>query len=154
MTIAAVALEYHRRGWKPVPVGRKSKKAIGKGWQKRDFAPEQFNGNAQNIGIQLGAVSGGLVVVDLDCTEAIGFALDFLPETGAIFGRCSKPCSHQLYVSDLYQTETKAVIEFAEYRQGKLGEMIVELRYRSRWKGCRHDRAAINACHRRDGRMG
>jgi hypothetical protein len=34
-TIADAALDYHARGWKPVPVSRKTKKPIGTGWQKR-----------------------------------------------------------------------------------------------------------------------
>ena len=92
MNIADAAIAYHKRGWKPVPLGRKSKKPTDKGWQKRAFAPEQFNGNAQNVAIQLGAVSGGLVDVDLDSMLAIGFAPEFLPPTGAIFGHRSKPC--------------------------------------------------------------
>src|SRR5262249_4600454 len=128
-TIADAALDYARRCWKPVPVNRKSKKAIGKGWQKRQFAPEQFNGNGQNVAIQFGAGSGGLADVDLDSKLAIGFAPEFLPATGAIFGHSSKPCSHQLYVTDLYKTETKANIPFPEYdANGRAGAMIVELR--------------------------
>jgi hypothetical protein len=59
-TIAAAAIDYARRGWKPVPIGRKSKKPTDKAWQRRPFAPEQFNGNGQNVAIQLGAASGGL----------------------------------------------------------------------------------------------
>jgi hypothetical protein len=106
-----------------VPVSRKTKKAIGKGWQQRPFAPEQFNGNAQNVGVQLGAVSGGLIDIDLDSMTAIGLAPEFLPPTGAIFGRRSKPCSHQLYVSDLCKTETRGAIRF----QNGAG-VIVELR--------------------------
>src|SRR5262249_22454924 len=90
-TIAAAALDYHARGWKRVPIGRKTKKPIGTGWQKRPFDPAQFNGNAQNVGIQLGAVSGGLADVDLDTRAAIGFAPEFLPSTNAIFGHRSKP---------------------------------------------------------------
>jgi Bifunctional DNA primase/polymerase, N-terminal len=134
-TIADAAAEYHRRGWKPVPVNRKTKKAIGKGWQTRAFAPEQFNGNAQNIAVQLGAVSGGLVDVDLDSTDAIGLAPSFLPANDAIFGRRSKPCSHQLYVSDLYKSDTRANIPFAQYVNGKAGAMIVELRIGGNGKG-------------------
>jgi hypothetical protein len=116
-TIAAVALVYHQRGWKPVPVDRKSKKAIGTGWQKRPFDPAQFNGNALNIAVQFGAVSGGLNDVDLDCTEALGFALEFLPATGAIFGRNSKPCSHMLYITELHKTEKLSRIAFREYQK-------------------------------------
>ena len=134
-TIANAALIYAKRGWKPVSISRKSKKAIGKDWQKRPFDPAQFNGNAQNIGIQLGAVSGGLVDVDLDCTDAIGLATEFLPPTGAIFGHRSKPCSHQLYVTDLHSTEKRAVIPFAEYQDGRMGPMIVELRIGADNKG-------------------
>jgi putative DNA primase/helicase len=128
-TIADAAVDYaSRRGWKPVPVSRQSKKPIGKGWQKRPFAPAQFNGNAQNIALQLGDVSGGLCDVDLDCIDAIGLAPELLPATGAIFGRRSKPCSHQLYISDLCKTEQKAVIAFNRCVGGKLGPVLVELR--------------------------
>jgi Bifunctional DNA primase/polymerase, N-terminal len=132
-TIAAAAIDYARRGWKPVPVGRKSKKPTDKGWQNRPFDPAGFNGDAQNVAIQLGAVS--LADVDLDCMDAIGFATDFLPPTGAIFGRRSKPCSHQLYTTDLHQTEQAAVIAYAESTGGKAGQMIVELRIGANGKG-------------------
>jgi putative DNA primase/helicase len=136
ITIADAALDYHaRRGWKPVPVDRKSKKAIGKGWQKRPFDPRQFNGNGQNVGIQFGAVSNGLCDIDLDCTDAIGLAPEFLPPTGAIFGRRSKPCSHQLYITDLCKTEKRAVIAFRQYQGGKPGPMLVELRIGADSKG-------------------
>jgi hypothetical protein len=134
-TIADAARDYARRGWKPVPISRKTKKPIDKGWQKRAFDPAQFNGNAQNIAIQLGAASGGLCDVDLDCMDAIGFAPQFLPETGAVFGRRSKPCAHQLYITDLCKSETKAVIAFREYHDGKPGRTIAELRIGGDGKG-------------------
>jgi P4 family phage/plasmid primase-like protien len=133
-TIAEAAFDYHtQRKWKPVPVNRKTKKPIGKDWQKTPFHPAQFNGNAQNVGIQFGAVSGGLVDVDLDTMTAIGFAPEFLPATNAVFGRKSKPAAHQLYVTDLYKTEKRAAIQYALYMpngHGKIvrGQMIVELR--------------------------
>jgi len=133
-TIAEAALDYHtRRKWKPVPVNRRTKRPIGNGWQKQPFNPAQFNGNAQNVGIQFGAVSGGLADVDLDSKAAIGLAPEFLPATDAMFGRKSKPCSHQLYVSDLYKTEKRAVVQYAQYMSnghGKIvrGQMVVELR--------------------------
>ena len=122
-TIADVALDYAARGWKPVPVNRKTKKPIGKGWQRRSFTPEQFDGNAQNVAVQLGAESGGLCDIDLDDMLAIGLAPEFLPATDAIFGRRSKPLSHQLYVSDLDKTERRAAIK---YENG--AGVIVELR--------------------------
>jgi len=140
-TIAEAALDYHnRRKWKPVPINRRTKKPIGKEWQKTPFNPAQFNGNAQNVGIQFGAVSGGLADIDLDSKAAIGFAPEFLPATDAVFGRRSKPCSHQLYVTDLYKTEKRAVIQYAQWMKnghGKLvaGQMVVELRIGGDGKG-------------------
>jgi Bifunctional DNA primase/polymerase, N-terminal/D5 N terminal like len=127
-TVETAALAYAKRGWKPVPVNRETKKPRGKGWQQKPFDPHAFNGNANNVGIQLGAVSNGLNDVDLDCVQAIGLAPEFLPPTAATFGRRSKPCSHQLYVTDLHTTEKKAAIQFAEYSNGKRGAMLVELR--------------------------
>jgi hypothetical protein len=134
-TIAVAALAYHARGWKPVPVSRKTKKPIGTGWQKRPFDPAQFNGNAQNVAIQLGETSGGLVDVDLDTMAAIGFAPDFLPTTGAIFGPQSKPCSHQLYTTDLFATEKLAAIAYKEFVDGRAGRVLVELRIGGGTKG-------------------
>ena len=134
-TIADAAAEYFSRGWKPVPVNRKTKKAIGKKWHERDYEPRQFNGNAQNVAVQLGAVSGGLCDVDLDTMTAIGLAPEFLPATGAVFGRNSKPCSHQLYISNLCNTEHKATLAFNEYVGGKPGPVIVELRVGADGKG-------------------
>ena len=129
-TIADAALDYAARGWKPVPVNRKTKRPIGRGWQERPFAPEQFNGNAQNVGVQLGAVSGGLVDVDLDSQPAITLAPHLLPPTTATFGRRSKPCSHHLYVSDLCKTEKRAAIQFKDSTG-----TIVELRIGGAGKG-------------------
>src|SRR5262249_22261609 len=59
----------------------------------------------------------------------------FLPVTGAIFGRRSKPCSHQLYFTDLHRSEKHAVIAFKQYHDGKPGPVIVELRIGANSKG-------------------
>jgi hypothetical protein len=134
-TIADAALDYHLRGWKPVPVSRKTKKPIGKGWQKRPFNPAQFNGNDQNIAVQLGEVSGGLADVDIDSTLAIGLAPEFLPATAAVFGRRSKPASHEFYVTDLYKSEKMAAIQYKEYIDGCPGPVVVELRIGADGKG-------------------
>jgi len=135
MNIADAAVAYAKRGWKPVPVHRKTKKPVDKGWQKRPFDPAQFDGNSLNVAVQLGEVSGGLADVDLDALSAIGFAPEFLPATGAVFGRRSKPCSHQLYVSDLYKTEKRATIQFKKFVNGQAGAVIVELRVGGNCKG-------------------
>ena len=135
ITVEQAATAYAARGWKPVPTERGGKKAIGKGWQKRAFDRTQFNGNAQNVAIQFGDASAGSGHVDLDCTEAIGLALDFLPETGSIFGRNAKPASHMLYVSDLHKTEKTAVTAYKRYFNGKPGPTVVELRVGGNGKG-------------------
>jgi AAA domain/Bifunctional DNA primase/polymerase, N-terminal len=70
----------------------------------------------------MGPQSGGLCDVDLDCVEAVQLAPHFLPATGAVFGRSSRPRSHHLYkVTD---PEPITVIEHHDENNG----MIVELR--------------------------
>jgi hypothetical protein len=63
-------------------------------WQKlrvtEDTVHQWFNGEAQNIGVRLGGLSGGLADVDLDSIEAIRAAPYFLLRTQC-FGRPSKP---------------------------------------------------------------
>src|ERR1700687_3958353 len=90
-TVETAAQAYAERGWQPVPVNRKSKKAIGKCWQQQPFDARQFNGNVLNVGIQLGEASAGLTDVDLDSSLAVGLALEFLPSPNAMFGHRSKP---------------------------------------------------------------
>jgi Protein of unknown function (DUF3631)/Primase C terminal 2 (PriCT-2)/Bifunctional DNA primase/polymerase, N-terminal len=94
------ALKYIRRGWAPLPIPFRKKGPVVEGWPKLRIsaadAPTRFNGSG-NIGIILGAASGGLTDLDLDCVEAIELAPNLLPVTCAIFGRASKPGSHWLY---------------------------------------------------------
>ena len=129
------ALDYIHRGWSPIPVPYKSKAPLDKkGWPRwlitEDTAHQWFNGEVQNIGVRLGELSGGLADVDLDCIEAIHAAPYFLPRT-LCFGRASKPRSHWLYQSDLWQTEDKAAIQF-KFTTGRgkdrKEQMILELR--------------------------
>ena len=129
-----VALSHITRGWNPVAVSRKTKKPIGAGWQKRVYtaqtAPRYFNGAAINVGVQLGPHSHGLTDTDLDCREAVNAADLLLPNTGATFGRKSKPRSHRLYVTDLAEHTDKACIQFHDVdgEKGKPGSMLLELR--------------------------
>ncbi|MBG0797560.1 AAA family ATPase [Methylocystis sp. L43] len=100
-----IALAYVARAWNPVPVAFRDKKpTAGNGWQhlriNAENAAQYFNGVRRNIGVQLGAASGNLRDVDLDCPEAIAAAPYLLPPTGAIFGRASARNSHWLYVAD------------------------------------------------------
>src|SRR5947209_3686304 len=96
-----VAQEYIKRGWRPIPIPDGSKSPTDDAWQKLEITAEtvskHFHSGPQNVGVQLGPKSNGLTDVDLDCREAVALAPHFLPETGAIFGRKSKPKSHYLY---------------------------------------------------------
>lgn len=100
-----IARSYLLRRWMPLPVPTRSKNPGFKDWQnfrvtEADLS-QHFNGKPQNIGVLLGAASGNLVDVDLDCTEAVTLAPYFLPTTGAIFGRETRPRSHWLYVAPI-----------------------------------------------------
>jgi hypothetical protein len=90
-----------------VPVIHGGKKPIGDDWEKQriDAAnlPNYYNGQPQNVGGLLGISSlgnFGFTDVDLDSSEALALAKAFLPETGMIFGRASKPASHHCYFTD------------------------------------------------------
>jgi hypothetical protein len=110
------------------------KKPVDDDWQLRGItvpdAPRYFNGEAQNVGVQLGKASGGLTDVDLDTIEAGLVALYFLLRT-LCFGRASKPRSHWLYLSDLCETEDKAAIQhkfISGNGKERTEKMILELR--------------------------
>ena len=134
MSPLKIALDYIHRGWAVVPVPFKSKRPVVDDWDKlqitEDAAPQWFNGEAQNVGVRLGELSGGLVDGDLDTAEANSAAGYFLQPT-LCFGRASKPRSHWLYQSDLWQTEDKAAIQF-KFATGKgkdrKEQIILELR--------------------------
>jgi hypothetical protein len=95
-----IALDYVRQGWAVVPVPFREKGPRLKGWQNLRIGTEQvvryFRGPT-NIGVILGAASGGLVDIDIDCAEAVEISGWMLPKTGAVFGRASKRGSHRLY---------------------------------------------------------
>ena len=97
----SIARNYISRGWNPVPIPHRAKGPRCNGWQRLhvtlDNVEKYFNSGPQNIGVQLGPKSSGLTDIDLDCTEAVALAADFLPPTSAVFGRASKPRSHFLY---------------------------------------------------------
>ena len=131
----ALALNYIARGWNPVPVKWKSKvPSASDDWQNlhidAESAPKYFNNGPQNVGVQLGAKSGGLADVDCDSGEAITIARYLLPPTPAIFGRPTMPLSHYLYVTDLCQTHDTATIQF-----NNADAMLIELRIGGIGKG-------------------
>lgn len=116
-----IARSYQQRGFQPLPIPFKSKKATLPNWtnfQTTDAdLPNYFNGTPQNVGVLLGKTSNWLVDIDLDAPESLRIAHLFLPETKSVFGRTSKPKSHYLYISPNAET-----VKFS----GK--EMVVELR--------------------------
>jgi len=115
------------RGFQPVPIKPRDKKpAGGDGWQLQRYTVEQLpmvfppNGN---IGLLLGAASGGLVDVDLDCPQAIAVAPVYLPPTGMRHGRVSTSLeAHRWYRVD--QPPQK----LTRYKDPTDGACIVELR--------------------------
>jgi hypothetical protein len=137
MSALDIALSFIARGWTPVVVEAGTKKPIGMAWQERriteETAPRYFNGDNQNVGVQMGPASGGLTDVDLDCAESIIIAPYTLPMTRAIFGRASKRNSHRLYITDLAASRDDAWVPFNDPTSG---EMLLELRIGGGDKGC------------------
>lgn len=101
ISVFAAAQTYTRRGWCVLPVAYRGKMpTAGEGWQQLRLTeadlPSQFRGRS-NIGVLLGAPSGGLVDIDLDHQLAVEMAPQFLPATPAVFGRSGKLRSHWLF---------------------------------------------------------
>lgn len=92
-----IAQSLAARGWHLVRIGSMSKAPLRKDWPKVPAQPHEFL-PGDNLGVALGAASGGLVDVDLDCIEAVQLAPAFLPLT-ATFGRPSKERSHWVYMA-------------------------------------------------------
>lgn len=119
----ATARTYLRRGWQVTPVRPRTKVAKLKGWPNLRLSDAQLDSyfsRGENVGVLLGAPSGALVDIDLDCAEAVKLAPFLLPET-LTFGRLSNPMSHYLYRCADIETE-----RFKSHIDGR--SMIVEIR--------------------------
>jgi len=95
------ARAYLTRGWPPVPVPFRSKAPTIPGWPELRLTEQELTdhfADASNVGVLLGEPSRGLVDIDLDAPEALALAPHFLPVTSSVFGRPSKPRSHELYL--------------------------------------------------------
>lgn len=116
-TVKQAAADYIAKGLRVLPLKPGTKEPYDTGWNTSAlvYAPEDFNEN-DNIGIR--SVEG-LVVVDLDCAEAVAMADAFLPRTGLIWGRESKPKAKRAYLSTLDKT---LVVK------NEQGKTLVELR--------------------------
>jgi Virulence-associated protein E/Bifunctional DNA primase/polymerase, N-terminal len=122
-----------REGIRPIPIPFKEKKPIGLAWQKLVITEENveqfFNGSPMNVGAILGAPSGNLQDVDIDCHEALALAAAWLPPTRT-FGRASKPTSHYFYRAPDLTTEGTR-----QFQDPFTGSMLIELRSSSPTKG-------------------
>ena len=98
MSADSLFTEYRRRGWALVPIPPQMKGPVRPGWPSREFAVADFPPGG-DVGLILGSRSGELVDGDLDASEALALADIYLPSTGAVFGRASKPWSHRLFVA-------------------------------------------------------
>jgi hypothetical protein len=96
------ATAYIARGWHVVPLAPKSKAAVVDDWIRLIFTSEDFR---EDDGIGIRSVNG-VVIVDLDCLEAVALADSFLPKTGVVWGRPSKPRAKRLYLSVFPKTVT------------------------------------------------
>jgi hypothetical protein len=147
---ADAAAEYRRRGWRPVPIPAGLKKPVLEGWPDLIITPAElprYFASAQNVGVRLGAASGDLVDLDLDCSEALAISDLYLPVTRAEFGRKSKPRSHRLYITRDAVKEAFAdpldgtmLLELrADGRQGKAHQTLfppsIADRERREWHG-------------------
>lgn len=128
--------QYLDAGFSITPVLPRSKAAFFQDWANRDELGRAelmalYTGTDYNFGIRLGAPSGGLIDVDLDCVEAVAIAALFLPETDATFGRAGKQDSHWLYRCDLQDTH-KFIFKFKEKdddgKERTKTDMLLEVR--------------------------
>lgn len=101
--VREAAQRFLEKGWSIVPIPPNEKAPKTKGWQNLRIEEEDIDKTFprdSNIGVLTGDPSGALVDADLDCLEAIELAVHFLPYTGRVHGRKSKPKSHHWYVAD------------------------------------------------------
>lgn len=130
----SAALDWIRRGFRPLPVKPRSKKAYnpdhpeGKEWQTlrvtEETAQKYFKDDSLNIGVLLGDDYGS-ADVDLDSLEAVRLAPSFLPDTGMKFGRASKRVSHCFYRVD-------PPIPSATFKDPTDRKVLLELRCRNK----------------------
>lgn len=110
-------------GCQPVRVRAGTKAPCDDGWQHLRLTEADIDGyftDGYQLGVQDGEPSGWRVDVDLDCQEAVDLAEKYLPSTGCVTGRPSRPRSHWWYIAVGAKNKP--------FRDPVTGEMIVELR--------------------------
>jgi hypothetical protein len=123
---------YSSRGWKCLPIESKSKIIRRRDWQNTHYGPEEFTGLC-NIGVQLGAVSGNLIDIDLDHPLARKIAPWFLPPTTWRFGRLYGGEGDKVIASHyLYHVEgsTKSLADWRFSKKEGGGSIVKCMEYR------------------------
>src|SRR5260370_37328513 len=124
-TIAEKARAYRARGWAPLPLCARGKApSVGDRWES--FVASDVTVFDGNVGVILGARSGGLGDIDIDCDEARLLAPLILPPTDAVFGRRSCPRAHWVYLCAPPPEATKPFPDTKKSADAK--QMLVELR--------------------------
>jgi hypothetical protein len=90
------ATEYEARGLALARIKPGQKQPTDEAWTEFSFPANAFS-EQDNIGLQSGGRSGNVVRVDLDSTDAVRRADEFLPDTLMVDGREGKPRSHRWY---------------------------------------------------------
>src|SRR5262245_5125441 len=90
------AKRLRQRGYGVVWIRENDKRPRAKGWTLRSQEPEDYTPGS-NLGLMTGPLSGNLVCVDLDSSDALRLADQYLPPTPMVDGRPGKPRSHRWY---------------------------------------------------------
>lgn len=123
--VIAAAKKYADNNWAvaPVPNGEKGPKF--QGWQQKKITSGDveayFDDPEGNVAVVMGALSGKLIDIDIDCPEGLSIAPQLLPETSLIFGREGNPASHRIYQCD---DKSPATEKFTDTD----GSVLIELR--------------------------
>jgi Virulence-associated protein E/Bifunctional DNA primase/polymerase, N-terminal len=123
MTLEEYAQLYIARGWKIVPLAPKEKACHFDKWREMEFEPHHLAGDS-NIGLKHTKVEGKgiLTITDADSAEAVFVSDAFLPPTGAIYGRPTKPRAKRLFY-----TQTSQRIVYKDF--GSKGDAtLIEIR--------------------------
>jgi len=120
-SVRDAAALYIAKGWRVVPLAPGSKAATDPSWMTLVFKPDDFDEH-DNIGIKS---LGGLIDVDVDSPEAIACARAFLPPTGCVYGRKTKPAAHWLYTAPFEKTITFKDLNAGEDHKSTLIEVRV-----------------------------
>lgn len=116
---------YLRAGWQPLALSPKTKVPRHSGWQQRKLTEpelEQEFRSSDNIGMQCGLPSQGLIDVDVDDPAALALAAHYLPSSDMRHGRIGNPNSHFWYQVD--ESDCKTV----QFRDPDGNAMLIEIR--------------------------